>query len=271
MSALLQESYALPVITCSLDLDERGIDKAVREARVRFQLHLGVEKLHDVSVPSSEMKLPPSLREIAYKAGVRKLHMPQLVIDEFKRQLSGRSPDEPLWLRLASPSGHLGAVPWVQLFQPLLGNRILRLPEVVLPAVPTGPPLEIVICACCPGGNAPYDVGHLLRDLVAEVREAGAGGTRVTVFTDREKAESEFADLGVEVHEVWHQQDEGDLPIHSPWLRCITEVLGDRSADVVHFICPGHLDASFGAVWLDAPREPGTVRRPCRPARSARS
>jgi hypothetical protein len=257
MSALLQERYALPVITCSLDLDERGIDKAVREPRVRFQLHLGAETLHDVSVPSPEMKLPPSLREIARKAGVRKLQMPQRVIDEFKRQLQGRPPDEPLWLRLASPSGHLGAVPWEHLLQPLLGNPILRLPEVVLPAVPTGSPLEIVVCACCPGGNAPYDLGHLLRELVGDIRDAGPGGTRITVFSDLEGASSEFADLGVHVHEVWAPHDDDDLPIHSPWLRCITEVLGEASVDGVHFICPGHLDASFGALWLDAPRTPG--------------
>jgi hypothetical protein len=255
MSALLQERYSLPVITCSLALDPRGIDKRSGESGVRFQLHLGAEPLHDVTVPSSEMKLPPSLRRIARNAGVRKLHMPQRVIDEFRRALADRPADEPLWLRLESPSGHLGAVPWEHLFQPRLRKPIFRLPEVVLPAVPTGRRLEVVVNACCPRTTAPYDVRRLLHEFVAEIRDIDLDGTGITVFTALEGAESELADLEVRVRRVDGElpPEEQDVPeVTSPWLRRVAHEMSDTSVDVVHFICPGHLDASSGALWLGA-------------------
>jgi hypothetical protein len=121
--------------------------------------------------------------------------------------------------------------------------------------VATGPPLEAVICACCPGEGAPYDLRALVHELVTGIHDAADGGTRITVFTDLEGATSELGYLGVGVYEMEQARAEHDVPaIQSPCLRLVAEAMGDTSVDVVHFICPGHLDASFGALLLDAPR-----------------
>jgi hypothetical protein len=262
MSAILQEQYAIPVITCSLALPPLTPDQPSEDPRVRFQLQVGTEMLHDVSVSSTEMKLPPTLKAIARNAGVRKLYLPQRVIDEFRRQLKGRPAAEPIWLRLGSPSGHLAAVPWEHLFQPRLRAPVLRLPEVALPALATGPPLEIVVCASQPRTRSQYDLREQLANYLDEVRDTVPGATRVTVFTDLPGGRSEFedADHDIKVHELTETVDAGvtERPggtIENTWLRWVAATLGDASVDVAHFICPGHLASSFGALWLDARAE----------------
>jgi hypothetical protein len=262
VSPVLEDHYGVPVIVCSLDLPPRPADREPEDARVHFSLQISGKPIYDEFVSAAEMKLPPDLAGVERKRGVRKLILPKRVLEGLGAELNDHAPGMPVWLRLGSPAGHLPAVPWEWLLQGGLGVPVLRLPDVALSAVGSGPPLEVVVCACRAQESAPYDVDVLLARFIDELSRSGVDPIRIQVFTDDggERDRLRGSSDAVVVHDPPDRVSGLDpkvTPIENAWLRWIVEALGGSSVDIVHFITPGQLSSTYGALKLDVPFSEG--------------
>jgi hypothetical protein len=258
---LLQDHYDVPVIVVSLDVASLEPGDEPDDPRILVRLQCGARTRYEGSVLASEMRLAPTLAAVSGNAGVGKLDMPARVIDGIAAQLKDWPRDRPVWLRLGSPSGHLPAVPWEHLLQRKLGVPMLRLPEIGLPATPGLRTLEIVVCASASQQDAPYDLNKCLTRVVDQVRDTMPGNTRLQVFTDDagERARLRETFPEVVVHTPPSELRAGDEPqpaglVENGWLRWMIDALGDEAAiDIVHFVCPAQLTATFGSLKLDDP------------------
>lgn len=261
MTPILQDHYEVPVIVVSLDVASLATGDEPDDPRILVRLQCGTKTRYEGSVLASEMRLGPTLAAVSGNAGVGRLDMPARVIDGIAAQIKDWPRDRPVWLRLGSPSGHLPTVPWENLLQRKLRVPMLRLPDVGLPATPGVRTLEIVVCASASQQDAPYDLNKCLMRVVEQVRDTMPGKTRVQVFTDdaRQRARLRETCPEVVVHTPPAELRAGDEPrmadvVENGWLRWMIDALGDEAAiDIVHFVCPALLTATFGSLKLDDP------------------
>lgn len=167
------ERWRLSVLRVRLDLSPRTPRVAVsltafEDDRPRtlwtLDLDLGAFGVPLVGVPD-RLGVPPEL-----------VHA---VEDSFDADLPRETA---LWLRLTSPYGYLGAVPWEEALVPVLQRPVLRVPDRLPVAADFGPVWTAVVAVCADGGSdwaAPY-IDLLLSALHHQV----PGRLRVHVFAD---------------------------------------------------------------------------------------
>lgn len=247
----LQRQYDLKVLRLRLAGSGPG-------TQIVFELSCGGSgQVTSLTVPIEAIGLPSDAdasAESSAQLAEERFHLPEPAAGAIRDAVRADAPGgAPLWLRLSWPTGLLAAVPWERLLQPLLGVPVLRLPyHLISPRAPQQE-LDCVICVSAsirpsgphadlldrfiehiPPDLAQYATFHLFADstLFPEVARAGkqyAGAYRIHIHPPPQDRHSRRG---------------------NPWLTWIRQALGDRSADVVHFLCDCYRLREQGALVL---------------------
>jgi hypothetical protein len=242
------EASGLPVITCRLI---PPLDAGQDRLDIAITLREGDKVFSDtMRITQEEMRLPHSLAEVQEKHGVLRVAVPKWVQSELVTGLREIAEGAPVWLQLASPAGHLATIPWEWHLRTVLeGRPLLRAPYSAVPVI-RNEGLEVAVCAVPGRDDASYKSADLTCSVVESIAQALPDDTRIHVFAiDADVREAVAHARGVVLHDP-RETEANPLPddeIEEPWLRWMLGAATAVPIDVVHFICPGYLTASYGA------------------------
>lgn len=261
---------------------------ATKGQPVDAELRRGREVLFRVTVDGAGLTLPGDLESATFSYGEPPVELPARLAEELgvleRPGEAVADPEEPLWLEFPPPSGLLAILPWERLLGSVAGCRrrpVLRLPyHAVAPApVPPGP-RRVLLCASSPGAKQAVGLSRMLAGLVEILAPGLPGGSEIHLFP--QAATPEPSEEVVRALERWlegaepvvrdavHLHDPRgrdftppprsrsprgtDVP--SPWLTWMSETLGSRGADAVHFVAHGYRSGANGALALaESPTE----------------
>jgi hypothetical protein len=248
----LQQQYKLKVLRIYLDnsMDDKSI--------AIFTLTLGNgEEVAVLTASMPELGLPDTADfDVEGEADLQDsvFRIPDHILGALKSLLTDSEPaDAPLWIRLSVPLGLLPAVPWERLLQPYLGIPILRLPHHRLcPRVPTSD-IDTVLCFSSPAYEP--DLQRRLDLFIEQIPVDLAKATNFHLFANRTvypkllelktKYDSHFS---ITVYQPRDDVSHTMSGTQNPWLCWMRSALGERSADVVHFLCHGYRVREEGAL-----------------------
>jgi hypothetical protein len=272
ISESLADRYGLPVLTCRLHTVPGA--ESSDDVAVSLMLRLGQELLAPPLVMTTEeMRLPPTIEKVAVATGVLGVQIPPWVADELRAAAPYLPAGEPVWLELASPVGHLAAVPWEYLLRPIIGAPILRLPSSPVRPMLTKSGIDVAICGVEGRRDAPYDLMATVRSVIGQIAKALPDETTIHVFLRDEAQRREIDALRGQLPRL-HVPDPAGLAdqispesavasgspptgipgqLDNPWLRWMMEAVRPDPVDLVHFVAPGYLSGSYGALDLGPP------------------
>lgn len=235
---------------------------------VRFVVLADGRRTAQVDVPAETVGVPADLGRLRLQVAEPRFHLPPAALEELRRALHepSRPADEPIWLSLRRPWGHLPAVPWERLLQAALGVPLIRAPFPSLPPVATPDQLRVVVCASSSGTSKAFALADLVDEVVDQLSRV-AERVRMDVFTDA----ASFPDV---VRTLDRHRDPRTVRVHDPralagrerpapgttpgseladpWLAWVSDVVGPDGIDVLHIIAPGHVSSDYGGVVLPA-------------------
>lgn len=248
----LQQQYSLKVLR--IYLDNSMSDKSI----AIFRLTLGNgEEVALLTASMQEIGLPSTLATCAESDAVLRdavFRLPDHIVGSLKSVLCADEADSaPLWLRLSVPVGLLPAVPWEALLQPHLDIPILRLPhQRICPRMPTSD-IDIVICISAQVDEP--DLHGRMEQFIEQVPPDLAAATDFHLFAGtamypamlglKRKFESH---ISIAVYPPPDSVGSSFVEASNSWLSWIRTSLGNRSADVVHFLCHGYQISGEGAL-----------------------
>jgi hypothetical protein len=177
---------------------------------------------------------------------------------------------EPLWITFAQPAGYLVVVPWERLLHKRLSVPVLRLPYTTVRPIASVESLDAVLCLSLPVGIEAegYSPQIVIDSFAGQIPQNLAAHTTIHIFSDSVTLElvnpyvAAFSDrYRVKVYDpaeaaalcpvvVDRQHDMQMLDLENPWLLWMRDAMGDKSADIVHFVCHGYLSRDHGALAL---------------------
>lgn len=270
MARFLKRQFGLVALV--VELQTRGHAATVRltlEATEDGQAH----PLWYADLATEQIGLLPRIMGGQPDAQVASIALPDEVPRTIGDALRGQGYDGPLWLHLVKPYGVLGALPWERLLQDC-GHVVLRLPDALAEAAVEAPnTLNVILCASRPRSEQHFNIPaslaamaerivravpnrdvqvhvfadlECMRELNHRLNAAGLMGSHVTVVDPE----------GSHDYDVQHA-DGGHARLAqagSPWLQWMTQAMGGRSVDVVHFVCHGYMaDRSGSLAFAESP------------------
>ena len=193
--------------------------------------------------------------------------IPDYILGGLEYALAGKiSATLPVWLSVVFPYGCLPLVPWEGLLQPALRAPLLRLPSLALkPATPSGS-LDAIVCIAQPMPKSGLD--EIVLKLHRNITDRVDRYCRLYVFADQDshaslvrlKQRYEGPKLSILIADPKGAPDyqtarsASSLAVQNPWLVWIRHTLGNRSADVAHFVQSATLsDYQVSAVFPPSP------------------
>ncbi|HVQ08212.1 MAG TPA: hypothetical protein VMS43_07230 [Allosphingosinicella sp.] len=174
--------------------------------------------------------------------------------DMLRNAVAESDPEEPLWLHLVKPYGHLGALPWEGLLTELTRHSVLRLPDFLEPPRENKSVLEAaIICD--------LDLEeHGSREAFRRAIEAWVGApyredVHVHVFASR-LARKAAKHLATHSRVIFHHPDDmkmGKGAIPDPWQHWVTRAMAGRALDAVHLLCRATLSHGRSCISLSRP------------------
>ena len=250
----------------------RGREPSLAAVELEFQVGNG-NPIPVASCGTSELGIGYGQDALAGIDAVRELP-PRLAtaIAERLNVVGGRSS---VWLEFTMPSGYLTSLPWEQWLVPVVRRAVLRLPYFTLRPRSAPDTLDVVLCATSPTSRGGFDCGNAILRLARTIAGAVPRRVKLHLFTDG----SAYPDVrrqavDIPALTIVHDPEEAGryaLPrrgaelddsydVTNPWLVWIRDALGNRSADVLHFICNGYLFGDQGAIVLASSPLRGTGR-----------
>jgi hypothetical protein len=164
-------------------------DAAESTAKVRFELqgHVGkhITSLGEFKIAARDLGVPRYLSwEKVRGRGGYDFRLPsdltQWVCQAVEKTGVGRGT---LWVHLVTPYGYLGMFPWEPTLRPVVGCRILRLPDYVVdPPKQTSAVVDVALCCPTNSGKAPPT--DLVARIAGAIASAGARSVRLAIFAD---------------------------------------------------------------------------------------
>jgi hypothetical protein len=262
MADLSKQHQNLTVLQLSMEYSV----VAPNNSRVVFMIKTADEtKLRTETEPAA-LGLPINLREVLQSDNSFR-SIPKSIIQDIQREID-KAIDKPtsLWLEFASPSGNLPLLPWERMLQSSLNVSLLRLSYFELQPISSPSALNIVLCASIPTTSSKL-VAKRLDTFIQQILASLEEDVIIHVFTNEElylTLQETFPERlvstnrGVKLYNPKEApfpgetgQSYSDHPaskLESSWLHWIKTALFKRSADVVHFLCHGHLSMDGGAM-----------------------
>jgi len=267
MAELLKRNY--DVIALKVEL----LPRASKDEDVRFTLQYKLDGGLLSEEPWFGSMRAMGLRPEEFRSRVwggmgPPIHLPPHLLDALSQWMERETDgSRPLWVHLVKPYGLLRFVPWEQLLGMSLNVPVLMLPDFIFPPPrETAGVLDVVLCASAPLGCEESSIYQATRLAIQRVREAKARRVRMHVFVDEQVSQAirdEFQYLGSDAPVIVHDhgpaykyalEDRSSRlldrtgTLRSPWLLWMREALSGHGADVVHFVCHGHLSREQGAL-----------------------
>lgn len=246
-----------------------------RLGRVAFELFIhGEEAAATAEMPCSDIGFPDSATDLGreFRYSEPEFHISDKVIGALLAGLDKhKALNKPLWLELNPPSCSLTLAPWERLFQ-RLGMSLPRLSFFQTGgAIPRGDWLDLVLCASAPVAKGTMPLPELISALTGRILDAMPGDVTIHVFTDQDSYHmlkqnlanqvENFGERGIRLYDpataadyepAERSRELRDEPrkVLNPWLAWMTDSLGGRPVDAVHFLCHGLIYLDQGALAL---------------------
>jgi hypothetical protein len=247
----LSQPDDLHILAMRMDSGEAAPPAAVFRLDIDPQWRAIEQKtVHSWSYPARQIGIPEQLQGECLS-----VQLPDTFLKELGELLPAPA-DVPLWLSFEAPSGYLSLVPWEQVVQPVLKRPLLRLTDIDAPA-PREVEENLNVVVCVSRRRETEEQKHI-DEAVAIARTARSCGARavihVHVFADSHShadlVKAGIAGDGIELHRLEQAiaQAGDDMRPNSdnPWFGWICRALGDRSVDVIHFVCHGQFRSDNG-------------------------
>jgi hypothetical protein len=247
MAEMLKTRYGLLALKVALD--------AVRgEPTVEFTVerHRLGEAMEPFSVqrPLDGLGVPEEL----VNGPTPPFDLPADLVEQLLEALQHADPDEPLWLHLVKPYGHLGALPWERVLLEATGRPVVRLPDFLESPREDKSMLEAAIICDLDFDQDPAMGPAFCAVLSAWLAASGRERVRVHVF----------ASNGLPCTEAWAADErvvlhppgllEGcEAPFQDPWSYWIGQGLDGRALDAIHLICRADVSNGRSTVALSRP------------------
>lgn len=277
MAEALKRTY--DVLVLKVEADDRASEGGV-QASFTLQVKDGGRLVDVVGFPAHFPVL--GLAEIMAPRGRSRgedhSRLPEALLSRLKEELWPfyALGERPLWVHLVKPYGALRFVPWERELGQALGMPVLMLPDFIFPRPREALAwLDVALCASAPLGVGAYSVWEALHVTAQAILRGSPRPTRLQVFADdmlqsalHYNWAAEIASGRITLHDPQDASDffEDDPSsrmldsagvLRSPWLLWMRRALRERSVDVVHFCCHGHLSRGHGAMlFAQSPLSP---------------
>lgn len=268
MAEALKRTY--DVLVLKVEADDRASEGGV-QASFTLQVKDGGRLVDVVGFPA---RFPvPGLAEIMAPRGRSRgedhSRLPEALLSVLRRKLRFLDAlgKRPLWVHLVKPYGALRFVQWERELGQALHRPVLMLPDFIFPRPREALAwLDVALCASVPLGANVYSVWQALQETARAILLGSPRPTRLQVFADdilqpvlRVNWAADLARGLITLHDPQDASDffEDDPSsrtldsagvLRSPWLLWMRRALRERSVDVVHFCCHGHLSRGHGAM-----------------------
>src|SRR6266702_464002 len=212
----------------------------------------------------SSLDVPTSIESDTAPA----LSLPLQVLEGLRTSLADEPKTLPLWLSFAKPHGYLGVLPWERVLTEALARPVLRLPDLLERPRENPEVLQIAICFDTAPETPQEKAVEQITSLVDTIiRVSPRSQTRISLFTAAgwfERLRASKLDRRVQhpdpvnaptCREAIKRASAGEQQgVESPWSIWISESLGTRSLDAIHFICRSDItDGGPALVMLSSP------------------
>lgn len=198
-------------------------------------------------IPAASLGVPASITPHSE----RTLSLPLQVAEGLRANLADEPKALPLWIRFCKPHGYLGVLPWERVLTEALARPVLRLPDLLERPHENRDVLEVGLCFDAAPATPQEKAGEQIKQLVETIlRASPRSQTRINLFTtgnwiDRMRAMRlgsrvrvhDPAKAPIQSEAIKRTMASEQQPPESPWSIWITQSLGTRSLDAIHFIC----------------------------------
>jgi hypothetical protein len=270
MNAYSRRRPDLNTLLISLEAESHA-----RDGRIVFQLFISGEEAATAEMSCGKVGFPDSSADLGreYRYSEPEYHVSDEVIGALRAALDKHGMlDGPLWLELNPPGCSLPLVPWERLLQPGLGVPLLRRSFFQSGgAIPHSDWLDVVLCASAPVAKGTMPLPELVGDFTSRILDTRPGGVTIHVFSDQDgyrtlkrklpnqvgaagehgvKLYDPATAIGYKPAERSRELRDEPRKVLNPWLAWMTDSLGGRTIDVMHFICHGLIYLDQGALAL---------------------
>ena len=179
------------------------------------------------------------------------LSLPLQVLEGLRTSLADEPETLPLWLSFAKPHGYLGVLPWERVLTEAFARPVLRLPDLLERPRENRESLEVAICFdAAPEMPQAKAVEQITSLVDAIMRVSPRSQTRISLFAAArwfERLRASKFDSRVQRPDPAKAPTFGEVikrasarnqqGVEGPWSIWISELLGTRSLDAIHFIC----------------------------------
>ena len=179
--------------------------------------------------------------------------LPERLLSLLPSALADSHADEPLWLHLVKPYGHLGTLPWERLLTEATGHPVLRLPDFLEKPREDSAALQVaIVCDLRLEDEAEAAAFQAVQAAWLGVADRAV---KVHVFASHHARGAARRHI---IDEQFHLHEPKDLPpnddrLEHPWLHWLNHAVGGSALDAVHLLCRADVAHGRSSIALSRP------------------